>query len=89
LFVNSEDRNYVFKLHDGVVRHKQIVTTSTTEAENDTLTRVAREATWLRQLLTELRYYGKDLEPFKLLRDNELSIKLAYSKELSCVYKTH
>lgn len=86
-FGDAEDRKstsgYVFKLCGGVICHKsqkqRLVTTSTTEAEYVALTHAAKEATWRRQLLTELGYGGSDLLPFNLFGDNKPSIKLAHS----------
>ena len=65
---------YVYKLAGGPVSHKSskqsILTTSTTEAEYVAMTHAAKEALWLRQLLTNLGYTGKDLLPIHLYGDN-------------------
>jgi hypothetical protein len=84
-FADSVNRkltfSYIYKLVGGLVSHKSskqlIFTTSTTEAEYIVMTHAVKEALWLRQLLTDLGYTGKDLLPIHLYSDNQLAIDLA------------
>lgn len=86
-FADSEDRKstsgYAFRIAGGVVSHKsnkqRLVTTSTTEAEYVALTQAAKEASWIRQLLSELGYGARDAYPMKLYGDNQPSINLAHN----------
>ena len=88
-FTDSVNRkstsSYIYKLAGGPVSHKSskqlILTTSTTEAEYVAITHTAKEALWLRQLLTDLGYTGKDLLPIHLYGDNQLAINLAKSDD--------
>jgi len=65
---------YIYKLAGGPVSHKLskqlILITSTTEAKYVAMTYAAKEALWLRRLLTNLGYTGKDLLPIHLYGDN-------------------
>ena len=76
---------YIYKLVGGPVSHKlskqSILTTSTTEAEYIAMTHAAKEALWLRQLLTDLGYTGKDLLPIHLYGDNQPAINFAKSND--------
>ena len=58
----------------GLVSHKLskqlILITSTTEAKYIAMTHAAKEALWLRRLLTNLGYTRKDLLPIHLYGDN-------------------
>ena len=78
VFTNSVNKKstsgYIYKLASGLVSHKSskqsILTTSTMEAEYVVITHTAKEALWLRRLLTDLGYTGKDLLPIYLYGDN-------------------
>ena len=77
-FADSVNRkstsSYIYKLAGGPVLYKlskqSILTTSTTEAKYIVMIYAAKEALWLRQLLTDLDYTGKDLLPIHLYGDN-------------------
>jgi hypothetical protein len=87
VFVDAVNRKltsgYIYKLAGSLVLHKSskqlILTTSTTEAKYIAITHTAKEALWLRQLLTNLGYTGKDLLLIHLYGDNQLAISLAKS----------
>jgi hypothetical protein len=74
VFADTVDRKltsgYIYKLAGGLVLHKSskqlILTTSTTEAKYVAITYTAKEALWLRWLLIDLGYTGKDLLPIYL-----------------------
>jgi len=78
VFVDAVDRKltsgYIYKLVGGPVLYKlskqSILITSTTEAEYVAMTHAAKEALWLRRLLTNLGYTGKDLLLIYLYGDN-------------------
>ena len=55
--------------------------TSTTEAKYVAMMYAVKEALWLRRLLTDLGYTGKDLLPIYLYGDNQLVIGLAQSDD--------
>ena len=63
-----------------MIRQK-CVTLSSTEAEYYGLSSAAREAAWLRQLLKELNYQGKDIQPTKIFGDNQSSMALSENPE--------
>ena len=88
-FADSVNRKstsgYIYKLAGGLVLYKlskqSILTTSTTEAKYIAITHAAKEALWLRQLLTDLSYTGKDLLPIHLYGDNQPAIDLTRSDD--------
>ena len=53
-----------------------ILTTSTIEAEYIAIIYAAKEALWLRQLLTNLGYTREDLLPIHLYSNNQPAINL-------------
>jgi hypothetical protein len=77
-FANSINRKltsgYIYKLAGGLVLYKlskqSILTTSTIEAKYIAMIHAAKEALWLRRLLTDLGYTRKDLLPIHLYGDN-------------------
>ena len=78
----AEDRHaisgYTFILHGGAVswsaKRQEIVSLSTTESEYVAATHAAKEALWLRSLLTQL--FSKELNATILFSDNQLAIAL-------------
>jgi hypothetical protein len=76
---------YIFYLNGGPISWKSIrqkcVTLSSTEAEYYGLSSAAREAAWLRLLLSELRYQGNDIKPTKIFGDNQSSMALSENPE--------
>lgn len=72
---------YLFYLYGGVITwrstRQKAVTVSSTEAEYYGLTNAAKEAAWLRKLLTQLQYSGQDIEPTLIYGDNQSSLALA------------
>jgi hypothetical protein len=83
-FADAEDRKstsgYLFKFAGGTICYKlckqKLITTLTTKAEYVALTYAAKEATWLVQLLEQIRYLGNDVYLVKLYGDNKPSIQL-------------
>jgi len=79
----AEDRHaisgYAFMLHGGAVswsaKRQEIVSLSTTESEYVAVTHAAKEALWIRSLLSQL-FPGK-LDPTTLFSDNQSTITLA------------
>jgi hypothetical protein len=65
---------YVFKMAGGVISYKsyrqRLVTLSSTESEYIALTYAAKEAAWLRRLLRQVGYTGRDVLPLQLYTDN-------------------
>ena len=57
------------------------VTLSSTEAEYYSLTNAAKEASWLRLLLSDLGYRESDVIPTQLYGDNIPSLQLAENPE--------
>jgi hypothetical protein len=57
------------------------VTLSTTEAEYYGYTSASKEAKWLRNLLQELGYTGKDLQPMVIHGDNQSAMKWSENPE--------
>jgi hypothetical protein len=82
-FANTDDyksiTSYVFKMASGVITwysRKQLVTAMLTmEVEYITLSKVAREAWWLRNLFSELGFAQR--LPMKILGDNKGSIAIS------------
>ena len=76
---------YVFYLYGGPISWKsarqKCVTLSSTESEYYGLSSAAREAAWLRLLLTELEYQGGDINPTTIKGDNQGSLALAENPE--------
>ena len=78
----AEDRHaisgYAFILHGGAVswsaKRQEIVSLSTTESEYVAATHAAKEALWLRSLLTQL--FSKELNATILFSDNQSAIAL-------------
>jgi hypothetical protein len=78
----AEDRHaisgYVFLLHGGAVswttKRQEIISLSTTESEYVAATYAAKEALWLRSLLSQL--FDVVLEPTTLFSDNQSAIAL-------------
>ena len=72
---------YLFYLYGGVITwrstRQKAVTVSSTEAEYYGLTNAAKDAAWLRNLLTQLQYSGQDIEPTLIYGDNQSSLALA------------
>lgn len=74
---------YIFMMNNGPVswssKKQTTVALSSTEAEYMALTQAAKEATWLRLLMTELGLLGTDSQHAKILvkADNQGSIALA------------
>ena len=56
---------------------QKAVTLSSTEAEYYALSSVAREAAWMRHFLTEIEYFGPDIEPITINSNNQGSLSLA------------
>ena len=56
---------------------QKAVTLSSREAEYYALSSVAREAAWMRHFLTEIEYFGPDVEPILVNGDNQGSLALA------------
>jgi hypothetical protein len=81
--MSNEDRHaisgYVFQIDGGTVswsaKRQDVVALSTTEAEYVATTHAAKEAAWLRSLLTQL--FGDISTPTLLYSDNQSSIALA------------
>jgi hypothetical protein len=79
----AEDRHaisgYAFMLHGGAVswsaKRQEIVSLSTTESEYVAVTHAAKEALWIRSLLSQL-FPGK-LDPTTLFSDNQSAVALA------------
>ena len=71
---------YVFKAAGGIVTYKSgkqtLTATSSTEAEYIAMTYAAKEAAWIQQLLTELKYFGPDIHPILIHGDNKPAISL-------------
>jgi len=78
----AEDRHaisgYAFILHGSAVswsvKRQEIISLSTTESEYVAATNAAKEALWLRSLLSQL--FATDLEPTTLFSDNQSAIAL-------------
>jgi hypothetical protein len=78
----AEDRHaisgYAFLLHGGAVswttKRQEIISLSTTESEYVAATYAAKEALWLRSLLSQL--FDTELEPTTLFSDNQSAIAL-------------
>ncbi len=78
----AEDRRavsgYAFLIHGGAVswsaKRQEIVSLSTTESEYVAATSAAKEALWLRSLITEL--FGTNLDATTLFSDNQSAIAL-------------
>ena len=81
--MSQEDRHaiygYVFILNSGAVswssKLQDTISLSTTEAEYIALTHAAKEAIWLRNLISEL--FGPITTPITILADNQSAIALA------------
>ena len=81
--MSQEDRHaisgYVFMLNGGAVswslKRQDTISLSTTEAEYIALTHAAKEAIWLRNLISEL--FGPITTPIAILADNQSAIALA------------
>jgi hypothetical protein len=58
-------------------KRQSVVAQSSTESEYIALSEAAKEAAWIRTLLTELQYKGSDLNPITLYGDNQGSLALA------------
>jgi hypothetical protein len=58
-------------------KHQSVVAQSSTESEYIALSEAAKEAAWIRSLLSRLQYQGLDLNPIVLYRDNQGSLALA------------
>jgi hypothetical protein len=79
----AEDRHaisgYAFMLHGGAVswsaKRQEVVSLSTTESEYVAVTHAAKEALWIRSLLSQL-FPGK-LDPTTLFSDNQSAVALA------------
>jgi hypothetical protein len=76
---------YVFFLFGGAISwrttRQRVVALSSTESEYYGLTNAAREAKWLRSLLTELQYNGEDVLPTLIKGDNQGSLALSENPE--------
>ena len=78
----AEDRHaisgYAFLIHGGAVswsaKRQEIIALSTTEAEYVAITHAAKEALWLRALLSQL--FDLDLDSTTLFSDNKSAIEL-------------
>jgi hypothetical protein len=78
----AEDRRavsgYAFLIHGGAVswsaKRQEIVSLSTTESEYVAATSAAKEALWLRSLITQL--FGTKLDATTLFSDNQSAIAL-------------
>ena len=78
----AEDRHaisgYAFILHGGAIswsaKRQEIISLSTTESEYVAATYAAKEALWLRSLLSQL--FDTNLEPTTLFSDNQSAIAL-------------
>lgn len=78
----AEDRHaisgYAFLLHGGAVswsaKRQEIISLSTTESEYVAATHAAKEALWLRSLITQL--FSLELSPTTLFSDNQSAIAL-------------
>ena len=78
----AEDRHailgYAFLLHGGAVswsaKRQEIISLSTTESEYVAATHAAKEALWLRSLITQL--FSVNLDPTTLFSDNQSAIAL-------------
>ena len=78
----AEDRHaisgYAFLLHSGAVswttKHQEIISLSTTESEYIAATYTAKEALWLRSLISQL--FNTTLEATTLFSDNQSAITL-------------
>ena len=87
---DSTDRKstmgYVYLLHGGAItwstRKQQSVATSTTEAEYMGLCNAAKEAVWLRNLLTSLGRRKYATECTRIYGDNQGSLKLVANPEM-------
>jgi hypothetical protein len=87
-FADAENRKstsgYLFKLVGSTICYRsskqKLVTTLTTEAEYVGLTYAAKEATWLKRLLQQVGYTGKDIHPIKLYSNNQPSLQLVASE---------
>ena len=87
---DSTDRKstmrYTYLLHGGAItwstRKQQSVTTSTTEAEYIGLCNAAKEAVWLRNLLTSLGYKKYAAKSIQISGDNQRSLKLVANPEI-------
>jgi hypothetical protein len=77
---------YVFKLAGGPISWKSgkqpIVTLSSTEAEYVALTITAKEAVYVRKLLTEL-HYPLSYQPVKIFEDNQPAINLTDQSDIN------
>jgi hypothetical protein len=58
-------------------KRQSVVAQSSTESEYMALSEAAKEAAWIRSLLTGLQYQGPDLNPITLYGDNQGSLALA------------
>ena len=79
----NEDRKaisgYAFLIHGGAVswsaKRQEIISLSTTESEYIAATYAAKEALWLRQLISQL--FGTNLDATTVFSDNQSAIALA------------
>ncbi len=60
---------------------QKTVALSSCEAEFYGITNATKEVIWIQSLLTEFKYQGADLIPFKLYEDNRAAIELAKNPE--------
>jgi hypothetical protein len=58
-------------------KRQSVVAQSSTESEYMALSEAAKEAAWIRSLLSGLQYQGPDLNPIELCGDNQGSLALA------------
>jgi hypothetical protein len=58
-------------------KRQSVIAQSSTEAEYIAMSELAKESVWLRCLLKELEYRGKDLDPIALCSDNQGALSLA------------
>jgi hypothetical protein len=58
-------------------KRQSVIAQSSTEAEYIAMSELAKESVWLRCLLRELEYRGKDLDPIALCGDNQGALSLA------------
>jgi hypothetical protein len=81
---------HVFLIDGGAIswssKKQELVTLSTTEVEYVAATHAAKEAMWLRRLITEL--YGPLENPTTLFGDNQSAITHK-RRPVSCSYKAH
>ena len=89
----AEDRHaisgYAFLLHGGAVswtaKHQEIISLSTTKSEYIAATYAAKEALWLRSLLSQL--FNINLEATTLFSDNQSAIALTKDHQYHTITK--